>query len=48
MRFYIVRYIYFIKTSNKSLMLYLTNNDINCLAINKFLIKNILFNLSGI
>lgn len=44
---YTVRYIYFIKTSNRSLIPYLTSNNINYLAINKLLAEDILFSVSN-
>lgn len=44
---YMARYICFLKTSDRSLLSQLTNNDIDYLAINNFLVGNLLFSLFG-
>lgn len=46
MFFYMARYLYFIKTSDRSLLQYLTSDDIDYFAVNKLSVKDILFSPS--
>lgn len=47
MLFYIIKYVCFIKASNKSPIPHLISNDIDYFIINKLLTEDVLFSLFG-